>query len=263
MAMIARVSAHLNTLYAALPPLQRFEAARRDGFQCVEFWAPPDDAAAEPVLGALARHDLQLASVNTPPGPRADDFGQLGDPDAVAWWRADFTRTLTFSRRAGAQAINVLAGGRIPSASRAAQVDTMLVNLDWALGQLSMGDPVLLLEPLNGADRRSPLLRNVGDVLSLISMLGGPPRLRLLFDAYHLFQEEADLLTALRAAGEVIGHVQIADFPGRNEPGSGEIPFSALLAEIERSGYPGWIGLEYFPSGHQGSLDWLDLMEAP
>jgi hydroxypyruvate isomerase len=117
---------------------------------------------------------------------------------------------------------------------------------------------VLLLEPLNAADRRSPLLRNTADVLSVMAELGDPPQLRLLFDVYHLFQEEDDLIKTLHLAAGTIGHVQLADYPGRAEPGTGEIPLADFLAELEQIGYSGWVGLEYFPSGRDGSpFTWL------
>jgi hydroxypyruvate isomerase len=255
--MSPRFSAHLDTLYTELVPADRYEAAARDGFRCVELWSPPSQDVPR-VIDSLTRYGLRLASVNTHQGPHAEDFGQLGNPDAVGWWRADFLHTLDFARTTGAHAINVLAGGRLGNAPRSGQLRTAADNLDWALGHLADDDPVLLLEPLNSADRRSPLLRNVADALSIIEVLGTPGRLRVLFDAYHLFQEEDDLMNALREAAGLIGHIQIADYPGRNEPGSGEIPFEDLLVEIDRTGYTGWIGLEYFPSGFDASIGWLD-----
>jgi hydroxypyruvate isomerase len=244
--MTLRYSAHLDTLYATVPPMRRFAAAARDGFDCVEFWSPPGDV--EEVLGELAAHHLQVASVNTHPGPDPGDFGRLGDPDAVAWWREDFLGTLAFARGVGSRAVNVLVGGRRKHSTRARQIQTVHDNLRWALERLAADDPVLLLEPLNAADRRSPLLRGVDDALSMIATLAAPARVRILFDAYHLAQEEDDLIHAWRTAAGSTGHVQFADYPGRGEPGTGEIPFPALAAEIERSGYAGWIGLEYIPA---------------
>jgi hydroxypyruvate isomerase len=247
-----RYSAHLDTLYAELTPDQRPGRAAEDGFTCVELWAP-QPAARGGIARELARHGLDVACVNTQQGPYRDDFGQLGNPDALAWWREDFRQTLDFARGIGARAINVLAGGRLSAAHRDGQMRTARDNLTWALGLLTADDPVLLLEPLNAADRRSPLLRSVCDVLRLAGELGDPEQLRLLFDAYHLYQEERNLLAALRTAGPKIGHIQIADWPGRGAPGTGRIPFTELLAEVDRIGYGGWIGLEYFPAG--GRID--------
>jgi hydroxypyruvate isomerase len=256
--VIRGFSAHLNSLYADLDEADRCSAAAADGFRCVEMWAPPAPDVAEGMVQTIAQLNLSVASINTDPGPDPDDFGLVGEPSRIDWWRDRFLPLLEFARSVRAEAINVLVGGRRQGAARPAQRRCLLDNLDWALRQLDGGDPVLLLEPLNGADRRSPLLHDVADVLSVISELDRPPRLRLLFDAYHLFQEEDDLMQALHLAAPAIGHVQLADYPGRAEPGTGELPVPHFLSELDRTGYSGWVGLEYFPSGPDGSpFAWL------
>ena len=242
------LSAHIDSLYAALPPEQRYAAAARDGFRCVETWASPAPADVAWALAELERYDLALASVNTHAGPGPDDFGLMSDPASTSWWREEFVRTLDFARRADAGAINVLVGGRRSTSTRAGQMRCVEANLEWALSLLTEDDPILLLEPLNGADRPSPVIRDVRGALSIIAALDTPAKLRLLFDAYHLFQEEEDLTAALHSAAGLVGHVQIADYPGRGEPGGGDIPFRTFLADLTRTGYAGWIGLEYFPT---------------
>jgi hydroxypyruvate isomerase len=209
------------------------------------------------MIERLHQLELSLASVNTHQGHEPDGFGLVSDPSHVEWWRKDFLATLGFARRAGAESINVLVGGRRQSASRPAQHRCLLNNLDWALGQLIEHDPLLLLEPLNGADRRSPMLQRIDDALAVIAELNEPPQLRLLYDAYHVFQEEDDLIRALHLAGAAVGHVQVADYPGRGEPGTGEIPVGRLLTELARTGYSGWVGLEYFPSVDGTPFAWL------
>jgi hydroxypyruvate isomerase len=256
--MISGFSAHLNTLYGHVDEPDRCAAAAADGFRSVEIWAAPAGDAAARMVGTLRRLDLSLASVNTPQGPEPDDFGTVGDPDYALRWREDFLTTLAFARQAGSRAVNVLVGGRRGSAPRAAQRRCLLDNLDWALAQRAAGDPLLLLEPLNGADRRSPLLSTVSDAMSVIDELGTPPELRLLFDAYHLVQEEDDLIEAVVRAGELIGHVQLADYPGRAEPGTGHLPVARFLEALATTGYSGWVGLEYFPSSSRESpFAWL------
>lgn len=258
--MIRGLSAHLNSLYADVDEVNACLAAARDGFRCVEIWAPPPPALAGPLIERLDRLNLSLASVNTHQGPETDGFGLVSDPSRIDWWRKDFLATLAFARRARAESINVLVGGRRRHASRLAQHHCLLNNLDWALSQLTEHDPFLLLEPLNGADRRSPILQRTDDALAVIDELDEPRRLRLLFDAYHLFQEEDDLIRALHRAGAAIGHVQIADYPGRAEPGTGEIPLGRFLTELARTEYRGWIGLEYFPSVAGAPFGWLQNM---
>jgi hydroxypyruvate isomerase len=255
--MIRGFSAHLNCLYPELDDAARCNAAASAGFRCVEMWAPPPMSSQGPMIERLEKHNLTLGSVNTPQGPLPDDFGLAGDPSCVEWWRENFLGTLAFARRANARAINVLTGGRRQSAGRPAQLRCLLSNLDWALGQLERDDPVLLLEALNGADRRSPILVNADNVMSVIVQLGSPDQLRMLFDTYHLFQEEDDLIRTLHIVAGSIGHVQLADYPGRAEPGSGEIPFGRFLTELAGTSYDGWIGLEYLPTKAGSPFAWL------
>lgn len=221
-------------------------------------WAPPAPDVAGPMVERIEQLGLSVASINTLEGDEPDDFGLAADPSRIDSWRDDFVAVLEFARSVSAGAINVLVGGQRQTATREAQQRCLLDNLDWALRQLDSAGPVLLLEPLNSVDRRSPLIHNTVGALSVISELGHPTQLRLLFDAYHLFQEEDDLIQALHLAVESIGHVQLADYPGRAEPGTGEIPVANFLAELERLDYSGWVGLEYFPSRHEGSpFAWL------
>lgn len=261
--MIKGFSAHLDSLYAHLPEADRCDTAANDGFRCVEIWAPPERDSESRMIDTLARLGLSLASVNTTAGTAPDDFGLASDPAGIELWREDFLATLAFARRARSRCINVLVGGRRQSATRRAQRRCLIDNLEWALQLLSADDPVLLLEPLNAADRWSPVLRNADETLAIIAELGRPPQLRLLFDAYHLFQEEDDLIETLHLARGSIGHIQIADYPGRAEPGTGELPVARFLTELAGTDYDGWIGIEYFPSGREAApLSWLrDLTE--
>lgn len=256
--MIRGLSAHLNTLYGDLDEADRCAAAAAEGFRCIEMWAPPEPDEAGPMVERIEQLGLSVASINTHAGPEPDDFGVLAEPASIESWRNHFLGVLEFAQSVNAGAINVLVGGRRRSSTRQAQRRCLLDNLDWALRQLDANGPALLIEPLNSVDRRSPLLHNTADVLSVFSELGHPPHLRLLFDAYHLFQEEVDLIQALHLSAGTIGHVQLADYPGRAEPGTGEIPVANFLSELERTGYGGWVGLEYFPSGREGSpFAWL------
>jgi len=243
--MVLELSASIPALYAGLPFPAACAAAAADGFHCVELWEVPSSPDRE-ALGALAAYELSVTSVNSDAGePPA--FGVAGDPAASSAWRAAFAGTLEFARASDARAINVLAGARVTGETRAAQLACLQGNIEWALGRLGDAGPVLLVEPLNGADRRSPLIRCVDDALGLVDRVGSD-RLRLLFDAYHLYQEEPDLVSAFDRALPHIGHVQMADFPGRGEPGTGHLPWKSFLAHVVTSGYTGRIGCEFTPS---------------
>ncbi len=247
------LSCHVSTQYAELPFAERFAAAARDGFRCVELWAPDD---ADLVVREVTRHRLAVAVLNLPAGPGPRDVGRLADPSATEAWRRELLATVSLAVDLGCPAVNVLGGARLPI-GRARQYHVMAANLAWALERLPDGID-LLLEPLNRRDRPSYVIRSIEDVVELRGMLGDPPRLRLLFDAYHLHQGTHDLTELFWRWQHLVGHVQIADVPGRGEPGSGEIDFPAFLAAVQRSTYAGWIGLEYVPSdGHGPGLRWL------
>jgi hydroxypyruvate isomerase len=244
--MVLELSASLPALYGGVGFAAACAAAAQDGFRFVEMWQVPPRQLWLQALRALDSASLTLTSVNSDAGvPPA--FGVAADPSRATGWRADFLDTLEFARRGGAAAINVLAGARVPGQTRSAQLECLRANLEWAIGQLVADDPVLLLEPLNGVDRASPLLCRVDDVLDLVARMDSA-RLRMLFDAYHVHQEEPDLLTAFDRALPHLGHIQIADFPGRGEPDSAAMPWRAFLPRVARSGYRGRIGCEFVPT---------------
>jgi hydroxypyruvate isomerase len=241
--MAVEVSAGTGALYPGMSPASACAAAASDGFTAVEFWA-----VAPSEVAAVSAHGLTVTSVNAGTGDGPDAFGLMGVPDASDEWRREVLAGFEMARRLRARAVNLLVGGRIASATRTEQLDCVRRNLDWCLNLLGEGDPVLLIEPLNGADRRSPLIRTVADVESVLDSVGRPAQAGLLFDAYHLHQEEADLHEAFERARPLVQHIQIADHPGRGEPGTGTLPVSAFLAQVVASGYDGWIGCELVPS---------------
>lgn len=244
--MVLELSASLPALYGSRPFAAACAGAAADGFTCVELWAPPERQDWPASLQALTARRLSVTSVNAPTGT-APAFGTAAAPAVADSWRAGVMDTLEFARLAGAAAINVLPGGRVPGLTRADQLACLRENLKWLLDLLDDSDPMLLLEPLNAVDRSSPLLGRIDDAIAVLDQVGSD-RLRLLFDAYHLHQEEPDLLRAFDRALPYVGHVQVADFPGRAQPGTGTLPWPSLIAEIVKSGYQGRIGCEFVPT---------------
>jgi hydroxypyruvate isomerase len=244
--MPVEVSASIGALYPASAPDLACAEAVADGFTAVEFWSIAP-AAVDAVERSVRAHGLAVTSVNAGTGDGPEAFGLLGVPDAVDEWRRAFVDGLDVARRLGARAMNLLVGGRA-TGTRAQQLDCVRRNLDWCLPRLDDHDPVLLIEPLNAADRRSPLVRTVSDALAVLDSVGRPEQLGILFDAYHAHQEEDDLHEAFDRAGPLVRHIQIADHPGRAEPGTGALPVASFVARVVASGYDGWIGCEFMPS---------------
>jgi hydroxypyruvate isomerase len=249
------LSANISTLYRHLPFTERLGAAAADGFGCVEFWTAEDHAAVE---REVARLRLAVASVNVDGSAAREDAGGLSDPAAVAVWRRRFAEVLRLARAIGSRAINVPAGRLADDTSAETARATAAENLAWALAQTHEPCPVLLLEPLSRADRPGYLLGTFEEAAALRAELGDPDGLRILFDAYHLHQSSDDVCALLEREIGVVGHVQIADFPGRGAPGTGEIEFDRLLGALARSGYDGWVGLEYVAGAETtASLTWI------
>jgi hydroxypyruvate isomerase len=246
-----QLSAHLSLLYPELPFLARFAAAVADGFEAVEFWEPERPEAVAQEVAALG---IGVTLVNVPPGEPAGS-GRMADQASIPWWREQFLRTAAFAAKIGCPAINVLAGTR--NADPVRQDHVMLENLGWAADQLA-GTPIrLLLEHLNGHDRPGYLLPTLEDAVALRARTGAAERIGVLFDAYHAARAGADPAACFLAHQEAIAHVQIADAPGRHEPGTGTTDFAALFAALREGGYSGWVGLEYEPScGHGAALRW-------
>jgi hydroxypyruvate isomerase len=249
--MAVETSASIGALYAGVPPDRACALAAADGFAGVEFWAIAP-AEVEPIERAVRAHGLTVASMNVGTGSGSDAFGVLGDPTAVDEWRSAFVAGLDVARRLRVRAINLLVGGRVAATTRTQQLDCVRRNLDWCLPRLDADDPFLLIEPLNAADRRSPLVRLVSDAVSVIDGVGRPRQLGILFDAYHLHQEEPDLHDAWDRARPLVRHVQVADHPGRGEPGTGTLPIAPFVAHVVASGYSGFIGCEFIPSSPDG-----------
>jgi hydroxypyruvate isomerase len=249
----------VSTLYGGLPFEERLQAAAADGFDCVEFWGTEDAPHAVESIRALG---LSVSLINVDPGPHVDDAGRLSDPAATRWWRSKFAETLALAAAIDCPTINLLTGGSAAGNPRR-ELQTMLENLDWALERVNANSITLVLEPLNRRDRPHYLLHTIDEVVVARASLGNPERLKLLFDAYHVYQEHDDLVEAFRDHAPIVGHVQLADFPGRSEPGSGQIDVGAFLEAVAGSGYDGWIGLEYESVGLASALAWTRAISIP
>ncbi|MFF3332777.1 hydroxypyruvate isomerase family protein [Streptomyces sp. NPDC002888] len=238
------LSPNLSLLWTELPLAERFRAARDHGFAAVEFW-PWEDPAV--VRREIAATGLAVSVLNVHPGP-AGSHGQLANPDAVDWWQKALVSAVRLAQDVGCTTVNALTGNRIEKFTAAEQLETAARNLATGLERIEGNGVDLVLEPL-GPDRPDYLTRTVDDATTLRRAAGDPPRLKLLFDFYHLHQTESQpVAEVFREAVGVTKHIQVADVPGRHEPGHGEIDWTACRAAVDESGYDGWIGLEYAPS---------------
>lgn len=252
-----KFSANISFLYADLPFLDRFAAAAKDGFQAVEYVGPYDLPAAE-VAAALNTHGLTQALFNLPAGNW--DAGERGigcHGDRVAEFQAGVMTAIRYGQALGCTRINCLAG--IAQAGTSVEDrDAILVdNLKYAAPRLADAGITLLLEPINLRDIAGFHVSTTDHAERLLDAVGSD-NLLIQYDIYHTQVMQGDLIPTYARLKDRIGHVQIADNPGRHEPGTGEINYPFVFSELDRLGYDGWIGCEYKPrSGTTAGLGWM------
>jgi hydroxypyruvate isomerase len=248
-------AANCSILFTERPLLQRAAAAKAAGLDAVEFWWPfadatPDDAEVEAFVRSIQDAGVALIGLNFAAGDMpGGDRGLVSWPGRESEFRASVDIAVGIGRELGTRAFNALYGNRDPDASAEAQDELATENLAYAGKAVAALDGVVLVEPVSGAPRY-PLhtAAEVVAVLDRVRQAFGVANLRLLADLYHLSVNGDDVGEAITRYADRIGHVQVADAPGRHEPGTGTLDLDGYLAAIAASGYRGWAALEYVPS---------------
>jgi hydroxypyruvate isomerase len=253
-----RFAANLTMLFCEVPFVERFAAARRAGFDAVEFVSPYDhdpDALARVVRD----HGLEVAVFNLPAGDWArGDRGMACDPARRAEFRDGLARGIAYARALGCSRLHAMAGIRPPGAEETALRATYVENLRFAGAALAEHGMMLLVEGINGRDMPGYYLGTSRQAFELMDE-AVVPNLYYQYDVYHMQIMEGDLAPTIERRLPRIGHVQIADTPGRNEPGTGEINYRFLFRHLDRIGYRGLVGCEYRPlAGTEAGLGWRE-----
>ncbi|MGJ7495453.1 hydroxypyruvate isomerase [Variovorax sp. RT4R15] len=241
-----RFAANLTMLFTELPFMQRFEAAARAGFDAVEYLFPYAVPKQE-LVAALRDNALEQVLHNLPAGNwEAGERGIACHPDRVAEFREGVARAIDYATALGCPQLNCLAG-KMPVGAALRQVQPTLVeNLRFAARELQAAGIRLLIEPINSFDIPGFMLTRTDQALALMDEVGSS-NLKLQYDIYHAQRMEGELGATLGNHLARIGHIQLADNPGRGEPGTGEINYPWLFRHIDAIGYTGWIGCEYRP----------------
>ena len=252
-----RFAANLTMMFTELSFLERFAAAARTGFTGVEFLFPYDFEAPQ-IADALRSNGLSLVLHNLPAGDWASgERGIACLPSRVDEFRAGVGRAITYATALGCPRVNCLAGLLATGADARQARSTLIANLRFAAAELQAAGLALLLEPVNTRDVPGFFVSRNRDALAIIDEVDAD-NLTLQFDIYHTQVMDGDLARAFEAALPRIGHVQLADNPGRHEPGTGEINYPFLFKRLDELGYAGWIGCEYKPrTTTEAGLDWF------
>jgi len=252
-------AANLSMLWAEVPLEDRFERAAGAGFGAVELWWP--GAAAARALPELTRRwNLRLVLLNFDSGDMpAGDRGLAADPARRDHLRAHVPEALAIAAACGCPRLNLLVGLRQQQYSEEEQLTCARDNVAWAADRAAEAGCEVTIEALNPMDYGPCLLTTTRAAAAFVAAVGRP-NVRLQYDAYHMQRTEGDLTATLDTYWELIAHIQIADVPGRHEPGTGEINYPFLLGHIAAKGYQGAIGAEYHPSTArtEDSLGWLE-----
>lgn len=253
-----RFAANLTMMFNEVPFLDRFDAAARAGFEAVEFLFPYAYPAPE-IRSRLAGSGLQLVLHNLPAGNwEAGERGIACHPDRVIEFHAGVARAIGYAQALGVTQLNCLVGKAPAAVDRPTARRTLVANLRYAAGELKKAGVKLLVEPINTHDIPGFFVSRTEEALGLLDEVESD-NVFLQYDIYHAQRMEGELASTLERHLPRIAHLQLADNPGRHEPGTGEIAYDFLFRHLDRLGYRGWIGCEYKPATTtEAGLGWLD-----
>ena len=251
---MVKLAANLSMMFQELPFIDRFDAAARAGFAGVEFMFPYDHDAQQ--VAARARQcGLEVALFNLPAGDWAGgERGIAALPDRIEEFREGVAKALDYARILGCPRLHLMAGKALASAENRS---VLVANIRHAADLAADARVEILIEPINTrVDIPGYFYNTTAQALSVIDE-ADRANVRLQYDIYHMQIMEGDLARTIERLLPRIGHIQLADNPGRAEPGSGEINYPWLLNHIDAIGYDGWIGCEYRPaSDTEAGLIW-------
>jgi hydroxypyruvate isomerase len=256
-----RFAANLTMLFTEVPFLERFALAKTGGFKAVEFLFPYAFEVQD-IKTALDRNALKLVLHNLPAGDW--DAGERGIaclPERVAEFRSGVTKAIDYAGALGVPQLNCLAGKAPAGVDPQLLHDTFVSNLQYAASELKKASLKLLIEPINTFDIPGFYLSKTAQGIAILDAVGADNAF-LQYDIYHAQRMEGELGNTIQKYFSRIGHIQLADNPGRNEPGTGEIHYAYLFDLIDRLGYTGYIGCEYKPfKTTEAGLGWMGQYE--
>ena len=256
-----RFNANLTMLFTEAPFLDRFARARKAGFDAVEFLFPYD-FDKDDLKKALGENGLKQVLFNLPAGDwAAGERGFAIFPDRIDEFRRGVRSAIEYAGALGCRQINCLSGVAPQKYTVETLHTTFVANLRFAAEELKKHGIKALIEPINHYDIPGFFLNTVEQADAIIGEVGSD-NLFIQYDLYHQQRMRGELIATYQKYKDRIAHIQLADNPGRNEPGTGEINYGFLFAALDAAGYDGWIGCEYKPkAGTEEGLGWLKRAE--
>ncbi|MEH6445454.1 MAG: TIM barrel protein [Oceanospirillaceae bacterium] len=243
---MSKFSANISTLFTEAPLIERFSLAAAAGFSSVEIQFPYV-LEKSAIKEQLRKHNLTLSLINLPAGSL--DKGELGIaclPDRTSEFKQAVSLAAQYATFLEVPKVNCLAGIKPADLTESMAEKTLLKNLNYAASYFQNLDILLLIEAINTEDIENFFLSTSTKSINIINQLNGN-NVKFQYDCYHMQIMEGNLIKTITQNINDIGHIQIADVPGRGEPNSGEINFSNIFNALTLLGYTDYIGLEYFP----------------
>jgi hydroxypyruvate isomerase len=255
-----KFDANLSMLFGEVDFLDRFEAAAAAGFTGVEYLFPYA-YKKEQLIEKLQKNGLVQVLHNLPAGNwEKGERGIACLPDRVNEFREGVGKAIEYATALGCPQVNCLCGFAPEGVSNSKLHDTVVGNVSYAAAELKKAGIRLLIEPCNTRDMPKFFLNRTAQALEIIDAVGSD-NLFVQYDVYHAQVMEGDLANTIQKNLARIAHIQVADNPGRHEPGTGEISYQFLFAHLDRIGYTGWVGCEYIPAAKtQDGLRWLSAL---
>lgn len=245
---MTKLAANLSMMFNEVDMIDRFEAAANAGFKGVEYLFPYE-FPAEQIKEKLDQNNLTQVLFDFPAGDwAAGDRGVASQPDRVGEFQDGVGTAVEYAKVLGCERLTVLAGKAESGVSATKMHETLIENLKFAAKAVEGTDIVVLLEAINTIDIPGYLVFRTNQSRAAVEATGSPS-VKVQYDIYHMQIMEGDVTRAIDANYDVIGHYQLADNPGRHEPGTGEINYDFLLPYLDSKGYDGWVGCEYAPAG--------------
>ena len=257
-----RLAANLSMLFAEVPFTERFRAAAKAGFTGVEYLHPYAERA-EDIADRLKENGLTQVLFNFPPGDwEAGDRGIAGLPERSSEFRHGVGLAIEYAVATGCRRLHAMAGLMRDADKTGMHLDTYAANVQFAADAAAEHGIDIMVEAINSrVDMPGYIVDTVDKVLTVVDAIDRP-NVYIQYDVYHMQIMHGDLTRSIDRLLPRIGHIQLADNPGRHEPGTGEIDYGWLLAYVDAAGYTGWVGCEYRPAGDTAAglswaADWL------
>lgn len=256
-----KIDLNVSLLFKEYPFLARFDQVKRHGFEAVEFYWNNEETPVN-IAKKIIDSGVEVAAFNFDIGEMpAGDRGLLNDPNRQSRMRENVPVAVDLAQKIGCTKLTTLVGNLRADEDREKQIDYIRENLRWICEQANQANITVMVEAVNKWDNPLYPFTNTPEMISFLDSANAP-NLKYVFDMYHMQRTEGNLSETMQKFADKIAHIQIADSPKRNQPGTGEINFNYIFKTIEECGYQGFVGLEYNPVGStEESLNWLPLKQ--